>query len=224
MDIDNLNVIEYTYLGLIENSISIEIFESWVYQTEELHAILSNEDYLDLISLNYSSNYIYYEIGKILDNYIDYGKLETIKITVLLKQALRKDEKIGEILRSFYNMYCDGYYFLDDLGLGYGLSCEVPSCANSWEELSNQQRINIINSFYPQLEHDLQRTLNWIESKKILLTGTKNDLNRWQYIDNRTGDEMKSTVWIDAKNSKGLRVMKRWTYTMKRLWNFWRRD
>ncbi len=224
MGIDDLNVIEYTYLGLLENSISIEEFESWIYQSEELHAILSNEDYLYIVSLNYSSNYIYYEIEKILDNYIDYGKFETIKITALLKRAIQKDEKIGEILRSFYSMYCDGYYFLDDLGLGYGLSCEVPSCANSWEELSDQQKINIINSFYPQLEHDLQRALNWIESKKVILTGTKDDLNRWQYIDKRTGDEKKSTVWIDEKNSQGFRVRNRRTYTKKPWWNFWSRN
>jgi hypothetical protein len=60
MGIDDLNVIEYTYLGLLENRISIDEFESWIYQSEELHAILSNEDYLDLVSLNYSSYYIYY--------------------------------------------------------------------------------------------------------------------------------------------------------------------
>ncbi len=86
--------------------------------------------------------------------------------------------------------------------------------------MSDQQRINIINSFYPQLEHDLQRVLNWIESKKIILTGTKAELNLWQFIDNRTGDDKKSTLLIDEENRPGLRVGKRRAYTKKHWWDF----
>ncbi len=224
MDTDDFNIIEYICFELQENGLGINEFEKWVYHSAEIQVILSNEDYLDLISLDYNSKNIYYEIIRIMDKYIDYRKYETKKITVLLTRALQKDEKIGEILRNFYDMYCDGYYFLEDLGLGYGLSCEVPLGANTWEELSDQQRISIINSFYPQLEQDLKRALIWIESKKIVLSGKRSDYNRWEFIDNRTDEEKKSTVWIEVNGSKEHKIRKSSFGSKKsEWWKFWSR-
>ena len=79
-------------------------------------------------------------------------------------------------------MYCDGYYFFNDLGLGYGLACEVPrKYGDSWVELSEKQKSDIINSFYPQIESDIKRALDWIKNKKIILTGTKNEMDRWEF-------------------------------------------
>lgn len=200
---DDLNILEYKYLELLDNNLSIKEFEQWVYQSDDLKILLSSDDYINLISLDYNSKYISYEIDKISDKYIDSGKLETMKIKALLTRALQKDEKIDDILRKLYYMYCDGYYFLQDLGLGYGLSCEVPSFANSWEELSVQQRTSIIDSFYPKLEYDLRRALDWIESKKVILIGKQNDINLWLYIDNRNNEEKKSTVMVDVKVEQG---------------------
>ena len=78
---------------------------------------------------------------------------ETAKLIDLLNRSKEKDDDTGEILRSFYDMYCNGYYFLQDIGLGYGLACEVPlnSGANTWEELDEQDRIELVNTFYPRI-------------------------------------------------------------------------
>jgi len=212
-----LGNIEKQIFDLLYDGLSISEFEQWVYNTSELQLIITPEDYLSLISLDYKSKHARAEIEKILDKYINYGKFETIRVINLLNKALNKDKNIGEILRQFYDMYCNGYCFFEDLGLGYGLACEVPlKYANSWEKLSDEQKTDIITGFYPQIESDIKRAIDWIESKKILLTGLQDDMNRWQFIDNRTSCEKKSTVWMEAENKTGVSVKRRKLDTNKK--------
>lgn len=209
MEKSGLNIFEKQILNLQCEGLSMSDFEQWVYDSSELQALFTPEDYLFLISINYKSKHARVELEKIVDKYINYGKFETLKVINLLNKALNKDEDIGNILRQFYDMYCNGYYFFEDLGLGYGLSCEVPlKYANSWEELSQGQKSDILNGFYPQIESDIKRALDWINNKRIVLTGIKNDLNRWEFIDNRSPDEKKSTVWFEVKSNPEISVKK----------------
>ena len=131
-----------------------------------------------------------------------------------LNRAKEKDEDTGEILRSFYDMYCNGYYFLQDIGLGYGLACEVPlnSGVNSWEELDEKGKIELVNSFYPQIIGHIERVLEWIEDKKIILTGKKNNLDHWEFIDYRNSDEQKSLIIVEPKSQ----------VEKKKWWEFWK--
>lgn len=225
MEKTDFSIIEQQVFKLKYEGLKISEFEQWVYNTQELQTLLTPEDYLALISLNYKSRHVMSELGKIIDKYIDYGKYETVKVITLLKKAFNKDEGIGLILRQFYDMYCDGYYFFEDLGLGYGLSCEVPlKYANTWEELSEKQKSDIVNSFYPQIESDIKRALDWIENKKIILTGTKNDMDRWEFLDYRTPDEKKSTVWFEEEGKNGTSAKKSRLdmKEKKEWWKFWK--
>lgn len=222
-----LNIFEKQVFDLKYNELGIGEFEQWVYDTSELENLLTPDDYLLLISINYKSKHARVEIEKIIDNYIDYSKFETLKVIDLLNKALSKDEDLGNILRQFYDMYCNGYYFFEDLGLGYGLSCEVPlKYANSWEELNQEQKKEILNGFYPQVESDIKRAVDWINNKKIVLTGAKNDMERWEYIDNRTPDEKKSTVWSEVKSSPEISVKKSRLdcNKQKNWWGFWKKS
>jgi hypothetical protein len=190
-----LSAVEEQIYGLYYNGLSIKEFEQWVYSSSELESLLLPEDYLAIISLNYSSRHIKNDLESIINRYVDYGKFETNKLVCLLNRALIKDENTGPVLRQFYELYCDGYYFLFDLGLGYGLACEVPiKYADTWEELSDEQRRRIIDGFYPHIISDVQRALEWLETGKIVLTGTKNEINHWQFIDNRDPDEKISSI------------------------------
>ena len=70
----------------------------------------------------------------------------------LLEEALKRTEKLPYILMEFYDLYCHGYTFLNDLGLGYGLMCEVPSpsrySADSWDELKDSEKKKLLDSFF----------------------------------------------------------------------------
>jgi len=209
-----LNAIEDKVFQLHYRGLKISDFENWVYETHELEAFLTPDDYLELISLNYQNKFILNQIEEIISRYIDFGKFETAKMIDLLYRAKENDESTGEILRSFYYMYCDGYYFLQDIGLGFGLACEVPlnPGANSWEELDDEGRIELVNSFYPQIIGHIEKVLKWFEDKKIILTGKKNNLDHWEFIDYRNSEEQKSSMMVEP-NKKVKKI--KW-------WEFWR--
>lgn len=225
MERTDFSLLEKQIFDLKYNGLRISDFEQWVYNTPDLQTLLVSEDYLSLISLNYKNKHVMSELERILDKYVDYGKFEMAKVDSLLRKALNKDNNIGMILRQFYELYCDGYYFFEDLGLGYGLACEVPlKYANTWEELSEEQKSEIINSFYPQLESDIKRALDWIENRKIVLTGAKDNMNRWEYLDNRTPEEKKSSVWVkvDSKSEISAKECILNIKEQKKWWQFWK--
>ena len=164
--------IEQQFYDTILEKVNLEDFESWVYSDKELELLLSEDEYLELISFNYKKNGSKYELVNLLSKkYVDLGEYEKWKMLNLLYAAKNRDERLPDILRQFYNLYCRGYNFLNDLGLGYGLTVDVPPSskykAETWEEMSETEKRELIESFYPQLQSDIERTMSWIENGKF---------------------------------------------------------
>jgi hypothetical protein len=220
--------LEKNYFDLVLGDFKIEELENWIYNNNDLENILNQDDYLDLISLNFKSRHIKYEIEKVLDKYIDYSKFEKRRVLSLLYRALESRKDLPDILREFYDMYCHGYDFFQDLGLGYGLTCEVPPSkysSDNWDGLNEKEKNEIVNSFFPQIESDIQRAILWIENDKLILSGTKNELNHWEFEDYRNDEEKKSTVWVEvpSKRSTGVSTFKSMLSrkNQKKCWKFW---
>ena len=193
MENSALSSVEEKIYDFLYKDLSIKDFEEWVYISNELESYVSSDDYLELISLDFNSRHARYELEKIICKYADYSKFETLRMIDLLNKALINNENTGLVLITFYDLYCDGYHFLDTLGLGYGLCCQVPPnnyMADSWEELSDKDKKELIDGFYPKIIKDIKAVIELIENKEIVLTGTKNYMNRWEYVDNRIFDNI----------------------------------
>ena len=151
-------------------------------------------------------------------------------MVLLLEKALQRTEELPEVLIRFYDLYCDGYGFLQDLGLGYGLACQCPQAMNyeaeTWEDLQDFEKTKIINRFYPQIDSDLKKALHWITDSKIILTGERDEINHWQYIDKRTRVEKKSSMWVetsyDPETGGGTSKNTMWEKQTKKWWEFWK--
>jgi hypothetical protein len=182
--------------------IPIEEFENWVYNSSELETYLGSADYTDFISLDYKSQGAKYEIQNFISKYIDKSEFETWKVKILLLNALNRTEDYVLAIRLFYDLYFDGYKFMDNLGLGYGLTLDCPYSPyglDSFEELTNEQKDNLVNSFYPAIIVEIQKVLNWIESRSIILTGNQDEYNHFEYIDNRSESDKLPTTYKIAK-------------------------
>jgi len=201
-----LNEIESKYFDLMGEKISIKEFENWVYETKWLKSELTEDEYTDLISLNYETSSSKYEIGKIIKDRFDEGKFESLKMVELLTSIIERDGKEGESLTRIYDLYCRGYYFLEDLGLGIGLFIEVPNKYGFeyYHELNEKQKKELVNSVYPSAKKLAIELKKWILKGDLKLTGEReSELNRWQFIDNRTEEDKKSRVWkVDDVDSK----------------------
>jgi hypothetical protein len=164
-----------------------------LYTHEEIERLLQADDYLDLLTLNYHKSGAKYELSKLLRKHIDLGDFETYKLLKLLQEAIQKTPRLPFILMEFYNLYCRGYYFLQDLGLSYGLAVAAPrvenTTADTWDELTGDQQQELVTGFSPGLERELDRVLSWLVTRKIILTGEQNEWKRYTYLDLRPSGE-----------------------------------
>ena len=194
--------IKKTFFETLHGDISVLEFEQWLYADRQLECILTLEDYLDLISYGYKGDRVKYGLYKLLEKHIDKGEYEKWKLIRLLHKALRRDKDLPQILMTFYDLYCKGYDFLDNLGLGYGLAVKVPySQADSWNELTAVQQLNLINSFYPGIENEIKKVIKWLDSGKVILTGIQDEYNYFGYIDNRKEEEKHLRTYKVASDS-----------------------
>ena len=193
-----LTEIESKYFNLMEDKISIKEFEDWVYQSNWLEKELNKDEYLDLISLNFNTPSVKYEVRKILESRVNEGKFQNIIFLNLLNSIIERDGKEGESLVRMYDLYCDGYYFLEDLGLGIGLQIDAPSGfgVDYYHELNDNQKEQLVNSVYPTAKELAEELKNWIVNEELILTGEiDSDLHRWEFIDNRSEENRQSRVW-----------------------------
>lgn len=193
-----VNELESKYLDLMEGKISLKEFERWVYSSKWLEIELSENEYTDLISLNYNTPSSKYEIRKILKERFDEGKFEAIKIIHLLDSIIDRDGNEGASLMRMYDLYCKGYYFLEDLGLGIGLFIEAPNKygVEYFYELTESQKRALVDSVYPHAKQLAIELKQWILNEEIKLSREKDEaLNKWHYTDNRTEKDKASRVW-----------------------------
>jgi hypothetical protein len=186
--------IKFYFFEVMIGNTPIGDFEKWIYANEELELLIGPEDYLDLISLNYKANGAKYELYQLLSRQIALGEFEKYKLLKLLNQAKQKDEDLANTLVQFYDLYCDGYYFLRYIGLHYGLAVEIEG-KDFWSAEMVEEHKKLLRSFSPELDNQLQRIIDWLTSDKIILTGTKDELGRFEYHDFRTDEEKKLTEW-----------------------------
>lgn len=185
---------------------SVMEFEQWLYADKQLEIILSSEDYLNLISYGYKEPAAKYGLFKLLEKHIDKSEYEKWRLLRLLYKALQRDNDLPQILMTFYDLYYKGYGFLDNLGIGYGLSIEYPPLyADSWDGLTSEQQQKLLISFYPALEHEIKKVIHWLESGKVIPTGEMDEYNHFGYIDHRTAEDKRPTAYqtdTSGKNPK----------------------
>ncbi len=173
---------------------SIEDFEQWVYKTKELETLFDSDDYIEFISLNFKSRHLIHEMKKIVDNYLDYGEFEKRKIDKVLNDLIHKNDDFAKSLIATYDLYCDGYGFLDNIGLGYGLTFANDFYEfEDWTKLSPDQKNERIEAIYPGVKSEAEKVRDWLDKKKVILTGEADNIGHFKYIDNRTTEEKKPT-------------------------------
>ncbi|MEN5058863.1 hypothetical protein [Sphingobacterium kitahiroshimense] len=198
--------IKERFYKTIKGKISLDDFEQWLYVDKELEKYLNSDDYFELISLSFKQSGAKYELWNLLTKHIDLGEFETYKMLGLLNEAKQKTERLPYILMEFYDLYCKGYNFFHDLGIGIGLAVEVPrvnnTTADTWDELTYKQQKELLDSFSPELEECIEQIIYWLEKKKIIFTGEHDEIGHYEYEDLRTEEEKKLKLWVTVSEDK----------------------
>ncbi|MBO3272552.1 hypothetical protein [Hymenobacter defluvii] len=181
---------------VLAKKLAVPDFEAWVYATSELEKVLDSDDYFELISLNYKDRVALHNLKKLLDKYIDCGQVYTEELKQILQKIINyanADEVLTALVDS-YDWWSDGYSFLEDLGFTYGMVAGrdfVWEESAVWENIPALQKQKYIKQFYPAVEQEAKRILNWLEAGTIQLRPRLSDYEV-EYIDKRNAAERKS--------------------------------
>ncbi len=180
------------FFKVYNEEISVADFEQWLYRQKELEDLLGNANYIDLISLNFKDNYIKHEMGKIINPFLDFGKLEEWKLRRILRDLIDNTQDFAKSLIATYDLYCSGYNFFSNLGLGYGLTfVHAFSVYGDWEKLSDQEKNERINTIHSEVQKEAELVLDRLNNGEFTLTGEKDELGHYHYLDHRTENEKK---------------------------------
>ncbi|BDX07513.1 hypothetical protein [Planctobacterium marinum] len=169
---------ELAFFKLKAKEICNESFERWLYANTDIESALGENDYLDLISLDYQKQSSLYEATKILETHFSLAKYYDWYIRRLLEHIINRSNKAQFHIAECYELYCDGFDFLDNLGLGYGLGLTCPDDYNE-----------SIEDYYPEIIKEAEKVLGWLNDAKIVITGHTGDYQGIEYDDRRTDEE-----------------------------------
>ncbi len=193
-------------------NISLKEFEAFLSNSKDIEKKFKKDDYFELISLNYNNKNSKHEARKIIEKNIDMSEYEMWKINNILNNIKNKTNNYPECIASLYDLYSGGYYFMENLGLGYGLRLSSTKKYNydkNFSELDKSEQIKVADKLYPDIMPDILLMQDFLQTKKIILTGKINEFGNYEFLDNRTEKEKVQT------EIKKVEIKKKW-------WQFWK--
>lgn len=195
------NNIKHKIFEVLNENGDLLQFEAWLYANPEIENTLPADLYFDLIEFNYKQHDAKNLFDNMVKKFINKGEFEEWKIRKLLTEALNNGKELPEILKRFYDFYCRGYSFFDNLGLGYGLSVVA-------EDYGEEK----LKAVFPNVKVEIEKVIHWLDSKKVILTGLQDEYNNYEYLDYRTIEERKPSSYSIANTPE--KNIKPW-------WKFW---
>lgn len=169
---------------VLTRKISLQSFEQWLYEDNVLE--FRNPDlYLELISFDYSSEDGFKNYYDNFTKYVHFHRFEANRIKEYLYSIINNDENCGNAIWMMYELYCQGYGFLQKLGLIYGL-CLVDYCTSGADDTSKA----LIDQFYPTIIDDTKNVINWLKEGKIIFKNQDNGYGVFEYQDLRNAAEI----------------------------------
>ena len=173
-----------SFFLFLNNELSIDDFESWVYGNHEVIEESLGEDVsLEFLEFNYKDWGEINSLLKLVKKQISLPEFEKWRILRCLARVETRGPQSADAIMFTYHLYCKGYAFLQDLGLTYGLCLVVPTSKGKdcWTELTSQEQVELTDMMYPQIVGEARKVISWIEEGKIVLTGGTADYGDFTY-------------------------------------------
>lgn len=114
------------FFRFLNEEISTEYFENWLYENKNLENQLSIYDYTDFLSFKYKNDKkINQRVADLLFTIVDSREFENYKLLRLLNEALNNNEALETLLKWSYDLYCYGNNEFTKLGMTYGIDLVV---------------------------------------------------------------------------------------------------
>ncbi|KAA2238873.1 hypothetical protein F0L74_21910 [Chitinophaga agrisoli] len=180
--------IQQVFFETLEGDMPIPAFETWLYANKELETILPPDDYFELIAYNYTTPFPRRDLHAMLLRATGMAAYETWRLRRKLVRTLQHDETLPQLLMSFYDMYYKGYFFLEYLGLQFGLRVEMGYYVHG-ERTPIAQQLKELAPLFPRLDLAINNTIGWLDDQKIVFSGERDEYDYPIYADHRTEEE-----------------------------------
>ena len=124
-----MEVLKQRLFDVLAKAITVEEFENWLYKNENITSSIDENDmFFDIVTMNYRSKHIYWELEKYCHKYYDYEEYLVALVESGCRKLVRENisEKIWPVIThigSFmdwdknYGLINQFYYLEDDLYL-----------------------------------------------------------------------------------------------------------
>lgn len=209
--------IELSFFRFLNGEISLEDFEQWIYATPELETYLGEATYFEFAAFDFRQSGAKYELGKLIEVHGFLPKFYTWKLKQQLQSLLDHTMDPVNVFEDFYELYCHGYSFLQNLGMQYmylGMY-EIPKriAQNRWSEEENNHFIVSLEERISSLKQEIEVLVGSLESGELKI------INQHEYEIGPTLakklDEFEQKYNTLPIKHEVLRKEKKW-------WQFWK--
>ena len=191
--------IEKKYLELLESDITIQQFESWVYENEEIFVKETSQSiYQELLELNYKSKGIRYELSKLIK--IDSERLIKYKIQRKISKILEGTVPRIEDLK--YQMLFDLETFSFSFRIGgINFLMHNPFDDNEFKGITDDNRVDLFESKFKDERLFLDTVNQMIETDfaRVWDPMTSTDMDERQKSTVMRNKDKKLKIIIDNK-------------------------
>jgi hypothetical protein len=143
------------------------------------------------------------EIIDKLSAHIELDRFELHRINVVLNALINKTDRFIEALYQSYELYADGYFFMETVGVQHGLSFSNTYFDYfEWEKLPESAKKSSISTIYPSVRAEATKIKQWLDHDKIKVTGKKDGDGLYTYIDIRNDIELLNSFDDHALSEK----------------------
>lgn len=129
---------------------------------------------------------------------------ERYRVVSVLQDLISKSNRFIESLYDSYDLYADGYFFMETVGVQHGLTfSNTYFDYYEWEKLSDAEKKASVDRIYPSVKMEAEKVLSWIEYGHIKITGKKNHDGLFTYLDVRSDfDLLQSFDNVNIKHKR----------------------
>lgn len=164
----NINPNRIRFYQFLNDDISTESFENWVYENKELENVIPEDHYNDLLAFNFKSREIKNFIKSIVKKHFDWKEFEKWRTIELLKKI--KSGKVELVLatRRLRQLYLEQEdeikrpFLSIALAIGYESeldNCPIESEYNQWNSDALKKQLEPVEQYRSRISEDVDQEL-----------------------------------------------------------------
>ena len=172
----NINPNRIKFYQFLNDDISLELFESWVYENNDIEKVILEDHYNDLLAFNFKSKEIKSFIKSIIKKHFDWKEFEKYRTIELLKNIKSGNIEIVLASRKLRELYLEQEEEIKrpflSIGLAIGYESELDNCPieseyNLWNSEALKKQLEPVEWYRKRILEDVNQELNELLNPEI---------------------------------------------------------